>query len=235
MGLIQRQEQAEGFTQGVDVDERRQRLSQRAEVPLADGHLVAEGVTPFMVGMVADECGVEVVEEGERPEVEGNAQDRHVVGVHDAMTKPVGLPLGDQFGIALHDLAEHRKVRLRLLQAFREVQGQDVFTQLFLLFRLLGVIEVFEMPEADMARRQPWHHRCAFLFFAPHRGVGPDHTQRTAAGDAQRVQRFAGEEFANGRTQHGTAVTHARVGGHARAFEVHVPMLARVVVDLAQQ
>ncbi|MNU89344.1 hypothetical protein D3C71_791790 [compost metagenome] len=108
MGLEQRQVQAEGFAQGFDADKWRQGLGQGAEVPLADRHLVAERVAALIIGVVADEVGVEVVEEGERAEVEGDAEDRHVVGVHHAVAETVGLPFGDQLGVALDDFVEHR-------------------------------------------------------------------------------------------------------------------------------
>ncbi|MNV43081.1 hypothetical protein D3C71_1347860 [compost metagenome] len=209
MGLEQWQIQPEGFAQGFHADERRQGLGQGAEVPLANRHLVAEGITALVVGVVADEVGVEVVEEGERAEIEGDAQDRHVVGVHHPVAEAIGLPFGDQFGVALHHFAEHRQVRLRLFQALREVHGQHVITQLFLLLGALGVVEIFEVAEAHMARRQAQDHGCAFLLFAPHRGVGADYAQGAGGRDIQCVQGFGGEEFADRRAQYRPAITHA--------------------------
>jgi len=124
-----------------------------------------------VVGVVADEVGVEVVEEGKRPEVEGDAQNRHVVGVHHTVAKAVSLPFGNQLGIALDDLAEHRQIRLGLLQALGKVHRQYVLAQLLLLLGALGVIEIFEMPEAHMARCQAQDHGGAFLGLAPYRGI----------------------------------------------------------------
>ena len=154
VGLIQRQKQPKGFAQGFNADKRRQCLGQRAEVPLTDRYLVAEGVAAFVIGMVTDELGVKVIEEGERAKVEGNAQNRHVVGVHHPVAKAVGLPLGDQCGVALDNFAEHGQVRLGLLQALGEVQRQHMLAQQLLLLGALGVVEVFEMAETHMAGRQ---------------------------------------------------------------------------------
>jgi len=77
------------------------------------------------------------------------------------------------------------------------VHRQHVLAQLLLLLGALGVVEVLEMPEAHMAGRQAQDHGGAFLGLAPHRGVGADHAQGAAAGDAQRMQRLGGEKLAD--------------------------------------
>ncbi len=188
--LVQRQVQAEGFLQGVDADKRCERLRQRAEVPLPDRHLIAEGVAPFMIGVVADEVRVKIVEKRKRPEIEGDAEDRHVVGVHHPVAEAIGLPFGDQCGVAFDDFAEHRQVRFGLFPALGEVQLQHMLGQCRLLLGLLGVVEVFEMAEAHMATGQAQHHRPAFLLLAPNRRARADHTQRPAARDVQCMQGF---------------------------------------------
>ncbi|MNN88505.1 hypothetical protein D3C81_2061980 [compost metagenome] len=89
------------------------------------------------------------------------------------------------------------------------MHGQHVITQLFLLLGALGVVEIFEVAEAHMARRQAQDHGCAFLLFAPHRGVGADYAQGAGGRDIQCVQGFGGEEFADRRAQYRPAITHA--------------------------
>ncbi|MNC61599.1 hypothetical protein D3C75_1115500 [compost metagenome] len=113
------------------------------------------------------------------------------------MAEAIGLPFGDQFGIALHYFAEHRQVGFRLFQALWEVHGQHVITQHFLLLGAFGVVEVFEVAEAHMAWRQAQDHGRALLLFAPHRGVGTDHAQGTCGRDVQGIQGFGSEEFAD--------------------------------------
>ena len=235
VGLEQRQIQPQRFPQRLDADKRRQRLGQCAQVPLPDRHLVAEGIAPFMIRVVADELRVKIIQERKRPEVEGDAEDRHVVGVHHSVAEPIGLPLGDQLRITFDDFTEHRQIRLRLFHAFREVQGQHVLRQLLLQFRLLGVVEIFEMPKAHVAVGQAQHHGGALLFLAPHWCGGTDHTQCTTAWNAQRMQCFRRQKLPDRRAQHRTTIAHARVRGLPGALEVQVPMLARFVVNLAQQ
>ena len=58
-----------------------------------------------MVVVVGGVVGVEVVEEGEGAEVEGEAEERGVVCVEDAVGEGVGLPFGDCEGVAPDDLA----------------------------------------------------------------------------------------------------------------------------------
>ncbi|MCY1179919.1 hypothetical protein D9M73_203380 [compost metagenome] len=157
---------------------------------MRDGHLVAIGIAPLVVGVVADEVGVEIIEERVGAEIEGDAQDRHVVGVHHAMAEAVGLPQSDQFGIALDDFAVHRQIRLWLRLALGEMHGQHVLGENLLLFGLLGVVEVFEVAETYMAFRQAQEHGTTFLFFTPHRCVGADHAQGAAARYTQGMQGF---------------------------------------------
>ncbi|MNJ67061.1 hypothetical protein D3C77_632000 [compost metagenome] len=119
--------------------------------------------------MVTDEVGVEVIQERERTEVEGDAQNRHVVGVHHPVAEAIGLPAGNQLGVALDDGAEHSQVRLRRVAAFGKVRVEHVLGEGALLLGLAGVIEILEMTEADMARRQAQEHGRTLLGFAPHR------------------------------------------------------------------
>ncbi|MNJ72883.1 hypothetical protein D3C77_696010 [compost metagenome] len=67
------------------------------------------------------------------------------------MAEAIGLPQGYQFGVALDDAAKHRQVWLRLGLALRKVQAQHVLGQNALLLGLARVVEVLEMPEANMA------------------------------------------------------------------------------------
>ena len=147
--------------------------------------------------MVADVLGIEIIEKGVGTVIEGDAEDRHVVGVHHPVTETVGLPVGDHRGVAFDDFAEHCHIRLFLLQTVGVVAVQHMFGQLFELLMLLGVIEVLEVTEADMAGRQAQYHRCAFLFLPPHRRAGAGHAQCPRARDAEGVQVFTGEKLAD--------------------------------------
>ncbi|MNP27416.1 hypothetical protein D3C76_1203260 [compost metagenome] len=125
------------------------------------------------------------------------------------MAEAIGLPAGDQFGVALDDGAEHGQVRLFVVTAFGVVLLQHMVDQHTLLLGLFGVVEILEMAETHVALRHAGKHGRAFPGFAPHRGAGADHTQRPAAGYAEGVQGFGGKEFADRRAQHGAAVAHA--------------------------
>lgn len=185
MGLVEGQEQVEAGAQFVHFHQWRQRLGQGGQVPMGDRYLVAEGVAAGVVGVVADVIGVEIVEEGVGPVVEGNAEDRHVVGVHHPVAEAIGLPAGDEFGVALDDLAEHRRVWPLGCVAVGEVVFQNERRQLFQLVVLAGVVEVFEVTEAHVAGRQAQQRRRAFLLLAPDRRARTDHAERPAAGNAQ--------------------------------------------------
>ena len=96
----------------VLVHERQQGLGERVQVPLADVRLAMERVTPPTVGMVADEARVVVIQKAERPIVQGQPQNRHVVGVHDAVGKSDRLPLGHELRRANHHLREEARVAI---------------------------------------------------------------------------------------------------------------------------
>ncbi|MNN75061.1 hypothetical protein D3C81_1913280 [compost metagenome] len=113
------------------------------------------------------------------------------------MAEAIGLPQRDQLGIALDYLAEERGVGLFLLQAVREMAVQYVLAELLQALGLLGVVEVFEVAEAHVALRQAQQHRAGFAGFPPYRGARSRHAQRTAGGDAEGIEVFAGEEFAD--------------------------------------
>ena len=70
------------------ADQRVERLRQLDQVPLGDARLIRESIAALArVGGVGGEVGVVVVEEAERPVVDGQPEDRHVVGVHDAVNE----------------------------------------------------------------------------------------------------------------------------------------------------
>lgn len=58
-----------------------------------------------MVVVVGRVVGVEVVEEGEGAEVDGEAEDGGVVGVENAVGEGVRLPCRHRFGVASDDFA----------------------------------------------------------------------------------------------------------------------------------
>ncbi len=87
-----------------------------------------------------------------------------------------------------------------MLQTIGKMAGDDVIEQLAKRVVLAGVIEEFEMTEAHVAGRQAQQHGASFLAFAIHRRLRAGHAERARGGNAERVQVFAGEEFANRRT-----------------------------------
>ena len=77
------------------ADEFAEAFAEADEVPPDDAGLVAVRVAEHVVVVIGRVVGVEVVEEGEGAEVEGEAEEGGVVGVEDAVGEGVGLPFGD--------------------------------------------------------------------------------------------------------------------------------------------
>ncbi len=159
--------------------------------------LILVGIPAGMVGVVADEARIEVVEEGVRAEVECDAQNGHVVGVHHPVAEAIGLPSGDHFCGALQHFTEEAMVWLWMLQAFGKVAFDNMIKQLLQFVVLLGVVEEFKVAEADVAGREAHQHCAALLAFAVDRCLRTGHAERAGAGNTQRVQVLAGKKLAD--------------------------------------
>ena len=98
--------------------------------------------------MIADEIRIIGIEKSERPVIQGQAQDGHIVGVHHAMGEARRLPLRHQLGGALDHFAEPAGM---VAGEFRKIFADDMIGQQPHLFVLAAMMEMLEMAEADMA------------------------------------------------------------------------------------
>ena len=167
------------------------------QVPVRHLGLVGKGVAPLVVGMVADVAGIETVHELERAVVQRQAQDAHVVGVHDTVAETQRLPVRQQRRRAQCHGLQQGRIRVGLLQGFGVKARHDVVGQLAQFVRLAVKAEVLEVSEADKARRQTRHHRRGLRLFALHRLVRPHEAERARRRHAQRMHGFAAEKFAD--------------------------------------
>jgi hypothetical protein len=158
--------------------------------------------------VVADVARVERVHEAERPVVDRQPEDRHVVGVQHAVAEADALPLREQARRLARDLLEEVKVGMRRVPALRVEPVDHVIGQLLQRVVLLGPVEVLERPEAHEARRQAGGDGRGFDGLADHRRVGADDRQRAGGGNAEVMQRLGAQELADRGTQHGPAVAH---------------------------
>ncbi len=206
------------------TDQRVQRLAQAEQVPVRHLRLLAEGVAALGVAVVADVVGIEPVQKLERAVVDGQAQDGHVVGVHHAVAKAHGLPVGQQLGRAFGHGAQQGSVGVAGRGAAGGVVAVDhVIGQLAQLGFLAACGKVFEVAEADEAGRDAADHGGGFHLFAVDGGRAAGQAERARGGNAQGVHGFAAQKLADGRTQHGPPVAPARIWRAARALELQLP------------
>ena len=99
------------------ANQRLQGLAQAVQVPEHHARLLTEGIAPLVVAVVADVAWVEMVEKLERPVIDGQAQDAHVVGIEHAVAEAHGLPLRHQGGAALAHRLQERRVAIACLAA----------------------------------------------------------------------------------------------------------------------
>ena len=173
-------------------------LRQTAEVPETDIGLLIEGIAAVVVRVVADKSRIVVVDETERAVVECDPQDRHVVGVHDAVRPADGLPLRNQPRCAFNDLGEKSRVLVRPIDEMRIVLRDHVIGQDFQLFMLLPIIEDLERAEAHMRRRHPHEHRACFDLLTIDLVAAADDAERPRRWNAQPMHGFAAEILADG-------------------------------------
>ena len=180
----------------------------------------------MVVRVVANVGGVKAVQKLEGPVVNRQAQQAHVVGVHDAVAKAHRLPLRQQFGGAFLHLVQQGCVHIALpkrgaLAALGQVVGDGVVGQ---GAQAVGVAlgrKMLEVTKAQEAGGHAGHHGGALHGFAAHR-LGRGHqAQRPGGRDAQTVHGFAAQVLPDAGTQHGPPVATARIGRAACAFELN--------------
>ena len=208
-------------------------MRQRVQVPQRHAGLTAECVAALSIGVVADVRGVVAVEKAERPVVEGQPQDRHVVGVHHAVAKTHRLPLREQIGRATGDFLQHRRIGQGRLAALGIVMVDHEIGQPTQALGPVGLRKVLEVTEADEAWCHAGDHRSRLQRFAQHRQWRAGDGQRARGRDAQAVHGFGTQKFADRRAQHRAAIAHARIRRQAGALELQF-LHPRRRVDLAQ-
>ncbi len=178
--------------------QREQRLRQTAEIPETDVRLLIEGVAAIVIGVVADESRVVVVDESEWSVVEGDAMDRHIVRIHDSMRPADGLPLRDQPCRAFDDLGEESRVLICAFHKMGKVGRDDIVGQHFELFVLLPIVEDLERAEPHMGRRHPHQHRAGLHLFAIDFVVAAHDAERPRRRNAEAVHRFTAKILPDG-------------------------------------
>src|SRR5690606_947117 len=112
---------------------------------------------------------------------------------------------------------------------------QHMRLQLLQFGILLVVIKVLKMAKTNMTGCQAYQRRCRFALFTPDHGLRISHTERTRGCNAEGVQVFTGEKFANTATQHRTTITTARKWRQPCTLEMHIPMLAGAIAHFSEQ
>ncbi len=133
-----------------------------------------------------------------------------------------GLPLRHQRRRAAGDFFQQGLIRVLFRQQFRIELFEYGIGQNLQFIEALVVIPVLERTEADEAGGHAGDDGGGFRGFAHDALVRADYGQGARGRDAERGHGFRTEEFADRGAQHGTAITHARIGGHARALELQL-------------
>ena len=185
--------------------------------------------------MVADIAWLVVVQEAVGAVVDGQPEDRHIIGVHHAVREAYRLPVGDQRRGAIHHIVKPQGVAVGVLHQLWPVMSNHIVRQLLHLFRLAAVVPVLEVAEAHVALGDAHQHRATLRGFAPHRRVAGDDRERPGAGNAEVMHCLAGEVFAHRGAHHRPAIAHARVRRQPGALQMPVHFAAIGQALLAQQ
>ena len=225
----------QGFFERFFGGQREQRLREATEVPQPDGGLLIKRVPAVVIGMVADQPRVVVVEKAERPVIQSDPVDGHVVGVHDSMRPPDRLPSGDEMSRADHHLMEQGGVGVFAHLQVREMLVNDIIGEAAQVVILVSIVEHFEGAESHMGGSHPKQHGPAFDLLSVDCVLTPDHAERSGGGNAQPMHGFAAEVFPDCRPKDRTPIATSRIGGEARSFEVQIPFFPGVVSHFAQE
>ena len=87
-------------------------MGELCQIPMRNAGLVTIGVATISVYRAKYGCGVVAVHKGAGAVVDGFPAEQHIVGVHNAVNKADGLPLGDECGLALNDFIKHGQNRI---------------------------------------------------------------------------------------------------------------------------
>ena len=209
-----------------NINERRQGLGQTLQVPQSDSRLVIKAVTPLIVGVVADITWLIVVEETVRAIIDSQPKDRHVIGIHYAVSKAHRLPAGDQGCGTRHHVAEPENVLIGLVLPLRPVVTNNKICQLADFLRLAAIVKVFKMAKTGMALGNADEHGPLLHRLTRDGGIAGDNRQCAGSGNAQGMHRLGSQAFADGGAQHGAAIAHTRVWRESGAFQVPVHCLS---------
>ncbi len=192
--------------QGVDLRyQRHQRLRQRGAVPVPDLRLHLIAVTALTVAVIADMRRIIL----ERPIVQRQAQNRHIVGIEHAMHEAHPLPLRNQARGAGDHFFQQRQIRIGRIQQGGVKPCQHIIGQDFQFGFAATVKPVLERTKAHKAGRNPRHHGGAFGTFAEDRIVRGAQRQCARGRNTQPGHRFRTQKFADRGAQHRAPVAHA--------------------------
>ena len=225
------------------VEQRRQGLREAAQVPSRHPRLPAEAIAATLgVGGVRRPVRVVVVDPSVGAVVDGQAEHRHVVGVHHAMHETHAHPVRHHHRRAFADLGEPRGVqRLAFPRQVRKIAPDREVHQCAQQVRVAPRGRQLVVAEAQERRCHAAHDRARFGFrmavvehVAHDRLAGTHQTQGPRGRYAQMVHRLAAQELADRGAQHRAPIGGARVRRRAGTLQLQFPALTAPVDRFAQ-
>ncbi len=207
-------------------------MCQPGQVPVRDLRLPAETVAPARrVGGVGRPIRIVVVDPAIRAVVDGQAEHRHVVGVHHAVHETHPHPFAHQPRGPLADRGEPVAVqRLAIAAQSGKITADAEIGQLPQQGHVTARGRQLEIAEAQERRRHAADDRTGFGLRMPvvehvahHRFTGRHQAQRTGGGNAEMMHRLAAQELANRGAQHRTAVGGARIRRRPGPLQLQFP------------
>lgn len=205
------------------------------KIPLSDIGLFLIGIASFAVAVVGGVVWLVGVEKSVRSVVDGKSEQRHIVGVHDAMDKADGLPLGNQADGTLADGLKEGKMGVGSILAFGVMLREELGKQGVEGGGLAALIAILKMPEAQETGCYSGKDGGLFGQLAINGAGTENKRERSGGGDIEGMERFGGDKFSNGGAPDGSTISKARIGGFAAAFELNFPTVLLGVEVVAQE
>ncbi len=218
---------------GDILEQRCQCLREPGEIPVRHLRLRAEAIPPALrIGGVGGPLRIVVLYPAIRAVIDGETQNRQVVGVHHAVHEPHAHPVRDQDGGAFADLGEPAcMARLAGVGQRREITRDADIGQLPQQRGVAARGRQFKRAETDEGRRDATDDRAGFglrmtvIEHVTHERIaGADQTQRARGRHAEVMHRLAAQELADRRAQHRTPIGTARVRRAPGALQLQFPV-----------
>ena len=218
-------------------------IGQLDKVPLTNMWLVAKTVSPPMrIGGVGSPARIIVLQPTVGTVVNGETENGHIIGVHDAMDETNPHPMNHQLRCFPADFAEPGEVGCQAwLPQVGKIRANGIVEKLLekTIFATGG--EDLKITETNERRRHPADNGPGFILWVAiveHVTLNQlsrcNQAQGPGGRDSEMIHGFTAEILPDGGAENGQAIGCSRIGSWPRSFELQNPAFVVDVDDFTE-